>query len=79
MFSEMLLKNIKVNSLAPLFESPSQYWGTPPKKDNISLDEPIAIVMNNGPAPLYGIADPSRAYSWTVGRSSRGIPQLPGA
>ena len=49
------------------------------KKVDISLDKLIAIVVSDGPSPLYGIADPSRAYSQTVGQSSQEIPQFPGA
>jgi hypothetical protein len=49
------------------------------KRVNISSDKLIAIVMTNGLSPLYGIADLRWAYPWTVGQSSQGIPQFPGA
>ena len=49
------------------------------KKLNISLEKLITILMSNGLSPLYGIANPSRAYSQTVGQGSQGIPPFPGA
>jgi len=38
-------------------------FGDALKKVNISLDKLITVLMSNGLSPLYGIADPSRAYS----------------
>jgi len=53
---EMLFGDVFGDALKKVF-------GDALKKVNISLDKLITVLMSNGLSPLYGIADPSRAYS----------------